>query len=137
MRVAKMLFALGGAAAVAGATAAVAVGTADANVSHAVRAPGTQAPRPNRAGPAAADRAALSYVAARYRGPATAHVLAAEKDTERGQPAYDIRVLAANGTTYVVHVSRASNRVLGAHKAESQAGARAAAPPEKSSRGDR
>jgi len=60
-----------------------------------------------------------------------ARVLATEQDTDRGQAVYDVRVLARDGTVYVVHVSRASTAVLWADIAEAQTGTRGAALAEK------
>ena len=132
MRAAKMLLVLGAAAGVTGATAAAAgaAGTGASTAAHAAR---LQASRLGPVGPAAADRAAISYISAHHRGPGAARVLATEPDTDRSQAVYDVRVLAPDRITYVVHVSRASGAVLWADKAEGQAASRAAGAPERRS----
>lgn len=71
-------------------------------------------------GPAAADRAATAYVRTRHPGPGGIRVLATEPDTERGVAVYDVRVLAPDRAIYVVHVQRATGRVLWANAAENQ-----------------
>lgn len=133
MKVTKMMFALGGAAALAGATAAIATGTPAANGSPSTQALVAHVSLPNAAGPAAADRAAISYAKVHYRGSTAARVLATEPDTERGRAVYDVRVLAPNGAVYVVHVSRAGSSVLWASKAEAQTATRGAASADKPS----
>lgn len=134
MRVTKMVFALGGAAAAAAAIAAA--GTAAAKASPAAHALGSGAGQPKAVGPAAAGQSALSYASAHHPGPKAARVLATEADTDRGRAVYDVRVLAPDGITYVVHISRASNAVLWAGRAETQAGTSAGAPPGKSPHGE-
>lgn len=116
MRKTTMLFSLGSAAAVAAAATAL-------GVTGGAPAPATLAATSQQAstGASGADQAAISYVASHYPGPGQARVLATEPDTERGQAVYDVRVLAPDGTVYVVHVSRAGDAVLWADRAESQA----------------
>lgn len=123
MRVARVIFVLGSAVTLTGATAATA--TAHAHASPATHSAGLPAGRPKPMGPAAADRTAISYSSVHYPGPGAARVLSTERDTDRGQAVYDVRVLAQNGATYVIHVSRASGAVLWANKAEGQASGRA------------
>jgi hypothetical protein len=74
-------------------------------------------------GASGADQAALSYVDSHYPGAGTAQVLKTEPDVERGVPVYDVRVLAPDGTTYVVHVRQVGDAVLSANPAEQQASA--------------
>lgn len=71
-------------------------------------------------GPAGADQAALRYFARHDPGPGTAQVQKTEPDVERGVPVYDVRVLAQNGTTYVVHVRQSNDTVFSANPAEHQ-----------------
>ncbi len=72
------------------------------------------------AGAAGTDQAAVSYVDSHYPGPGTARALKTEPDVERGVPVCDVRVLAPNGTTYVVHVQQSNDGVLFANPAEQQ-----------------
>ena len=118
----KVLAFVGGASALAGATTLTA-GAAYANAP-APQAANVQASHPYIVGGAAADRSAVSYVDAHYKGTRTTLVLATEPDTERGKAVYDVRVVAPNGATYVVHVSRANAIVLSANKAEAQTSTR-------------
>ena len=118
----KTLAFVGGVSALAGA-AALTAGAAYANTP-APQAAKVQASQPHLVGGAAADRSAVSYVGAHYKGARTTLVLATEPDTERGKAVYDVRVVAPNGTTYVVHVSRANAVVLSANKAEAQTSTR-------------
>ena len=76
-------------------------------------------------GGAGADQAAVNYVDSHYPGPGAARVLKTEPDVERGVRVYDVRVLAPDATTYVVHVRQSNGTVLSANPAEHQA----AAPP--------
>jgi len=69
--------------------------------------------------PPAADKAALHYVDAHYPGSGQARVLETEPDVDRGVAVYDVRILAPNGTIYVVHVQQSNNAVLWANRAES------------------
>ncbi|MDA8057169.1 MAG: hypothetical protein M0032_04235, partial [Actinomycetota bacterium] len=71
-------------------------------------------------GPAAADQAALAYVAVHDPGAGTATVLKTEPDVERGVAVYDVRVVAPDGAILVVHVQRSNGVVLGADLAERQ-----------------
>ncbi len=71
-------------------------------------------------GPAGADQTAVSYVNSHYPGGGAAQVLKSEPDVERGVPVYDVRVVAPNGTTYVVHVQRSNDAVLSVNAAERQ-----------------
>ncbi|MCL4543638.1 MAG: PepSY domain-containing protein [Chloroflexi bacterium] len=71
-------------------------------------------------GPTAADNAAISYVDATYPGSGQASILKTEPDVDRGVAVYDVRVLAPNGTTYVVHIQQSNDTVLWANRAESQ-----------------
>lgn len=71
-------------------------------------------------GPSLADNTAIHYVNAHYTGKGQARVLQTESDIEHGVPVYDIRILAPNGTMYVVHVQRGNNAVLSTNRAESQ-----------------
>lgn len=68
-----------------------------------------------------ADQAAIHYVDAHYPGRGQARVLVTEPDVDRGVAVYDVRILAPNGTIYVVHVQQSNNAVLWANQAESQA----------------
>lgn len=68
----------------------------------------------------AADQAALAYVTSTYPGSGTAQVLKTEPDVDRGVAVFDVRVLAPNGTIYVVHVDQSSNAVLWVNPAENQ-----------------
>ncbi|MHB1469241.1 MAG: PepSY domain-containing protein [Solirubrobacteraceae bacterium] len=70
---------------------------------------------------AAAERTAVHYVDSHHSGRGSARVLAAEPDVDRGVPVFDVRVLAPNGATYVVHVARSNDAVLYANLAENQA----------------
>lgn len=70
--------------------------------------------------PAAADGAAVSYVTTNDPGNGQAHVLKTEPDVEHGVSVYDVRVLAPNGSIYVVHVQQSNDAVLSASLAESQ-----------------
>jgi hypothetical protein len=74
-------------------------------------------------GASGADQAAAHYVDIHYPGAGTARVLKTEPDVERGVPVYDVRILAPDGTTYVVHVRQAGDAVLSANPAEHQASA--------------
>ncbi len=67
-----------------------------------------------------ADHAAITYVNAHYQGNGTAKILKVENDTEKGVAVYDIKVLAPNGTAYVVQVSQSTDQVISAHVAENQ-----------------
>ena len=69
-----------------------------------------------------ADRTALAYVRAHYRGSCRARVLRTEADVERRVRVFDVRTAAPNGTVYVVHVRRSNGDVLWVNRAESQAG---------------
>ncbi len=71
-------------------------------------------------GAAGADQAAVHYVDSHYPGPGTARVTRTEPDVERGVPVYDVRVVAPDGTIYVVHVRQAGDAVLSANPAERQ-----------------
>jgi hypothetical protein len=133
MKVTKLMFALGGAAALTGAAAGIATGITAANGSPSTQALVAHVSQPSPAGPAAADRAAISYAKAHYPGSTAARVLATEPDTERGRAVYDVRVLAPNGAVYVAHVSRAGSSVLWASKAEAQTATRGAASSDKPS----
>ena len=117
----KILAFVGGASALVGA-AALTAGAAYANTA-APQAAKVQASQPHLVGGAAADRSAVSYIDAHYKGTRTTLVLATEPDSERGKAVYDVQVVAPNGTTYVVHVSRANAIVLSVNKAEAQASA--------------
>jgi hypothetical protein len=68
----------------------------------------------------AAEQAAVSYVNSHYAGNGTAKILKVENDTEHGVAVYDIKVLAPNGSVYVVQVSQSANQVISAHLAENQ-----------------
>lgn len=96
----------------------VAVAVGAVAVSHAVAAPST--PTSLASGPSAANSTAIHYVDSHYAGNGQARVLETEADVEHGVPAYDIRILAPNGTVYVVHVQRSNNAVLSVNRAESQ-----------------
>ena len=67
-----------------------------------------------------ADHAALNYVDSHHPGPGTADVLKTEPDVDRGVPIYDVRVVAPNGTTDVVHVQQSNDALLFANPAEQQ-----------------
>jgi len=71
-------------------------------------------------GPSVADAVATRYVEAHYAGSKQATVLKTEADHEHGVAVYDVRVLAPNGTVYVVHVQQSNNAVLSANQAEGQ-----------------
>lgn len=114
----KTLAFVGGVSALAGAAALTA--SAAYAKTPAPQAAKVQASQPHLVGGAAANRSAVSYVDAHYKGARTTLVLATEPDTERGKAVYDVRVVAPNGTTYIVHVSRATAIVLSASKAEAQ-----------------
>ncbi|MHB1493260.1 MAG: PepSY domain-containing protein [Thermoplasmataceae archaeon] len=95
------------------------VGTAGGSIGHALSgiagSPGTA-----NANLSAAEQAAVNYVSTHYSGNGTAKILKVENDTEKGVAVFDINILAPNGSVYVVHVSRATDQVLGAHLAENQ-----------------
>lgn len=124
MRVSRVTMAV-----VAVSGAAAIIGTATAMAASAGTPVAPQASPLTGVGPGAADRAAISYVTAHHPGQGTARVLATEPDTERGKPVYDVRVLAPDGATYEVHISRASTAVLWANPAENQAGGRPGTSP--------
>ena len=67
-----------------------------------------------------ADQVAIQYVVTHYPGKGQARVLETEADVDRGVAVYDVRVLAPNGTMYVVHVQRSNTAVLWVNRAESQ-----------------
>ncbi|MHB1709115.1 MAG: PepSY domain-containing protein [Thermoplasmataceae archaeon] len=67
-----------------------------------------------------AEQAAINYVNAHYQGNGTSKILKVENDTEKGVAVYDIKVLAPNGTAYVVQVSQSTDQVISAHVAENQ-----------------
>ncbi|HET9061554.1 MAG TPA: hypothetical protein VFN61_16700 [Acidimicrobiales bacterium] len=71
-------------------------------------------------GAAGADQAAVSYVDRHDPGPGAAQVFTTEPDVDRGIRVYDVRVLAPNGTTYVVHIQQSNDAVLFASSAEQQ-----------------
>lgn len=70
--------------------------------------------------PAQAEAAAITYVKVHNAGAGQTRVLKVEADTESGVPVYDIRILAPNGTLYVVHVQRSNDSVLAESVAETQ-----------------
>lgn len=78
---------------------------------------------------AAADQAAIAYVNANDAGSATANVLSTVADVEAGVPVYDIRIVAPNGSTYVVHVQQSNDVVLSVNFAESQSTPPPVTPP--------
>ena len=49
-----------------------------------------------------AEQAAITYVNDHYPGNGTSKILKVENDTENGTAVFDIKVLAPNGTVYVV-----------------------------------
>lgn len=67
-----------------------------------------------------ADQAAITYVNDHYPGNGTSKILKVENDTENGTAVFDIKVLAPNGTVYVVQVSQSTDTVISAHPAENQ-----------------
>lgn len=71
-------------------------------------------------GVSGADQAAVSYVDTNYPGSGVANLLTTSADTEAGVPVYDVRIVAPNGSTYVVHVQQSSDAVLSANLAENQ-----------------
>ncbi|MHB8379090.1 MAG: hypothetical protein ACYDB2_04100 [Acidimicrobiales bacterium] len=71
-------------------------------------------------GVSGADLAAVSYVNTNYPGSGVAIVLTTSADTEAGVPVYDVRIVAPNGSTYVVHVQQSNDAVLSANLAENQ-----------------
>ena len=71
-------------------------------------------------GAGGADRAAVNYVDSHYPGPGTAQMLKSEPDVDRDLPVYDVRVIAPNGTTYVIHVRQSNDAVLFTNRAERQ-----------------
>ena len=62
----------------------------------------------------------MNYVKTHYSGHRAARILQTERDVDRGVRVYDVRILAPNGTVYVVHVGQRNNRVLWVNRAESQ-----------------
>ncbi len=85
----------------------------DASASQAINVSSTN-------GPSTADAAAIHYVNAHYPGSGQATVQKTEADHEHGIPVYDVRLLAPNGTVYVVHVQQSNTTVLTANRAENQ-----------------
>ncbi len=71
-------------------------------------------------GVSGADQAAVSYVDTNYPGSGVANLLTTSADTEAGVPVYDVRIVAPNGSTYVVHVQQSNDAVLSANLAENQ-----------------
>ena len=67
-----------------------------------------------------AEQAAITYVNDHYPGNGTSKILKVENDTENGTAVFDIKVLAPNGTVYVVQVSQSTDTVISAHPAENQ-----------------
>lgn len=67
-----------------------------------------------------AEQAAITYVNDHYPGNGTSKILKVENDTENGTAVFDIKVLAPNGTVYVVQVSQSTDAVISAHPAENQ-----------------
>ena len=67
-----------------------------------------------------AEQAAIPYVNDLYPGIGTSKILKVENDTENGTAVFDIKVLAPNGTVYVVQVSQSTDTVISAHPAENQ-----------------
>ena len=67
-----------------------------------------------------ADQAAITYVNNHHPGNGTSKILKVENDTENGTAVFDIKVLAPNGTVYVVQVSQSNDTVISAHPAENQ-----------------
>lgn len=67
-----------------------------------------------------ATAAAVAYVDTTYPGSGQAAVLKTEADVEHGVPVYDVRVVAPDGHTYVVHVRQSTDAVLSANLAENQ-----------------
>ncbi|MDA8399966.1 MAG: hypothetical protein M0008_07970 [Actinomycetota bacterium] len=79
--------------------------------------------------PTGADQAAVAYVDTHYPGTGAARVLKTEPDLEHGVAVYDVRVVAPNGVTYVVHVQRSNDLVLSVSPAEGQPTSTAPSPP--------
>ena len=71
-------------------------------------------------GGGSADQAAVNYVDSHHPGPGAAQLLKTEPDVDRGVPVYDVRVVAPNGTAYVVHVQQSNDAVLFTNPAEHQ-----------------
>ena len=67
-----------------------------------------------------AEQAAITYVNDHYPGNGTSKILKVENDTENGTAVFDIKVLAPNGTVYVVQVSQSTDTVISVHPAENQ-----------------
>jgi len=80
----------------------------------------TGLPAPQTSSPPPADKVATQYVVTHYPGKGQARVLETEADIDRGVAVYDVRILAPNGTIFVVHVQRSNNTVLWVNRAESQ-----------------
>ena len=83
-----------------------------------------------------ADRTAVAYVKAHYRGSCPARVLHNEADVEHGTAVFDVRTVAPNGRVYVVQVARSSGRVRSVDRAENQSGGCAGSSGGDSSGGD-
>ncbi|MHB1583617.1 MAG: PepSY domain-containing protein [Acidimicrobiales bacterium] len=130
----RTLFAIVGALGALGVASGALLSTGhQAPLPAAVRLAAASAPGAGGAGGAGgADQAAVNYVDSHYPGPGAPQVLKTEPDADRGVSVYDVRVVAPNGTTYVVHVQQSNDAVLFANPAEQQVTPRpttATAPP--------
>lgn len=67
-----------------------------------------------------ADQIAINYVSLHYSGNVQSKVLKTEPDHEHGIAVYDVRVLAPNNSTYIIHINQRTGAILSVNLAEKQ-----------------